>query len=190
MDSEINRLPDNYSVNRRSTGSIGHQSIASTDQDGNVRVSIKPGPLDATFIDPPEKTRGSFNNGSAHVEIDDPLHDINFIPEPVDEDFEFNKCTQCIENIHSALCGCCVRQKRILKTVIIITFLIAYSIYFGYAIWYNSSGALVVIVLTCIVAFYFIWKFVMKYAGERLYNCFCVPICNVFETRCWFYFRW
>ena len=176
----------------RSTTSLRRQSVVSTDKDGNIYVSVKQDALEPNFsTDNPLKgprTRGSFNNGSIQVDFDSLA--ARSVVDLQEEEFEHNCCTSAIEKVHSSLCDCLSRRRNIIKTIACVILIIAYFVYFGFAVYTSPSGATVVIVLTCLVVFYFISKEIWKRAGKEIYSCCCAPIGRFFQSKVWSYCRW
>ena len=176
----------------RSTTSLGRQSIVSTDREGNVSVSVKPDSLEPNFSTEDAlrttKPRESFNNGSIQVDFDSLA--ARSVPDLQEEEFEHNCCTRAIEKVHSSLCDFLSRRRNVIKTIICGILIVAYFVYFGFAVYTSPSGANAVIVLTCLVVFYLISKEIWKRAGKRIYSCCCAPIERFFQSRVWSYCRW
>ena len=176
----------------RSTTSLGRQSIVSSDREGNISVSVKPDPLEPNFSTEDglrtAKPRESFNNGSVQVDFDSLA--ARSVPDLQEEEFEHNRCTLAIEKVHSTLCNFLSKRRQILKGLLCGLLTIAYFVYFGFAVYTSPSGATVVIVLTCLVVFYFLGKEILKIAGKRIYSSSCAPIGRCFQSRFWLCFRW
>lgn len=176
----------------RSTSSLGRQSVVSTDRDGNVNVSVKPGPFDANFsadeYQRRNKPRGSFNDDSLQLEVDS--LGTKIVPEPEEEEFEYNKCTLAIEKVHLAFRNFLSKRKQTLKRLFYGVLLVAYFVYFGFAVYTSPTGATVVIVLTCLVVFYFVAKGIWRKAGKQIYACCCAPAERLLQSKFWSYFRW
>lgn len=167
----------------------GRDSVVSTDKEGNVSVSIKPDDEGAGATSPVQKQpRGSFNNGSAAPPYDAVAD--KTVPEPEEEEFEHNRCTLAIEKVHSSFCNAFSRNKGIIKKIVLVVLLVAYFVYFGFAVYTSPSRATVVIVLTCLVFFYIFAKLIWKKSGKKIHACCCAPIGRFFESKFWSYFRW
>ncbi len=173
-------------ADRGTSTPAGLPSVVSADKEGHISVSIKPDQSEENLK--PNKPRGSCTNGSVQIEFDS-LADKTII-EPEEEDFEYNCCTSAIERVHSCFCNCFARRKTLIKRIVCVIFIIAYFVYFGCAVHYSFTGATVVVVLTCLVGGYLIFKFIWKKAGGKIYQCCCAPVGRFFQSKFWSYFRW
>ena len=94
-------------------------------------------------------------------------------------------CTRRVQIVQNHVHGFLTKRGKIIKLVFIILLLIIYTVYFIYAIWYSPSGALVLIVLTSIVALTWILKFINLKWGKKINRNVCVPIARIYTRKWW-----
>ncbi|XP_077983269.1 solute carrier family 28 member 3-like [Glandiceps talaboti] len=106
-----------------------------------------------------------------------------------DDDVPDNCCTRGIERVQTAIYGFLARYKRHIKIGFHAVLLMAYTIYFIYALYYDFEGAIALFVLTLFVVFCVTYSFIMKRFGDRLDDVICSPATRLVD-KYWNIIRW
>ena len=81
------------------------------------------------------------------------------------------------------------RYKKKIGYSVLILFLIGYTIYFGFALAHSVSGALALIVITCIVIVLVIYNVIKRIAGDCIWKHLLRP-CKRGIDKQWFWLKW
>ena len=81
------------------------------------------------------------------------------------------------------------RYKKKIGYSVLILFLIGYTIYFGFALAHSVSGALALIVITCIVIVLIIYNVIKRIAGDWIWKHLLRP-CKRGIDKQWFWLKW
>ncbi|XP_077982817.1 solute carrier family 28 member 3-like [Glandiceps talaboti] len=106
-----------------------------------------------------------------------------------DDDAPDNCCTRGIERVQTAIYGFLARYKRHIKIGFYALLLMAYTIYFIYALYYDFEGAIALFALTLFVVFCVTYSFIMKRFGDRLDDVICSPVMRLVD-KYWNIIRW
>ena len=107
----------------------------------------------------------------------------------VDTDEESNAFTRHVEKVQRNVYGFLHAHAKLIKKVFLALLLLAYLVYFFYAVIRSPSAAIVVIALTGLVLCSVLYGFTQRRYGPVLYAGICVPVKNLTETRAWVYIK-
>ena len=94
-----------------------------------------------------------------------------------------------VEQIRHTIISFIEKYGKYLKIGVYCLLVLAYLVYFGYAIHYSLDKALILIVVNSIIVFCLIYKFIRDKFGHRINRVVCPPIQRVFWSK-WKYTRW
>jgi hypothetical protein len=100
------------------------------------------------------------------------------------------QCTSRVWFVQKHTHSFLLRHKQLIKRIFLILVLLAYVVYFCFAVWFNAIGALVIIILTSLIVLAVVHKLVMRRWGTRIDQICCLPIERIFDSRQCQYFRW
>ena len=101
-----------------------------------------------------------------------------------------DRCIFRVQIIQTVVHGFLKKRKQLIKRVLLVAALLGYILYFCFAVWYNTSGAMILIILTSLVVFTVTHKFVMKRWGTLIREKCVHPIGKILGSRQCRYFRW
>ena len=110
---------------------------------------------------------------------------IEYDEDYLDEEDKNNLITRC----QITLTTCCRRNLVKLKRSIILILLIGYTVYLGFAIAHSLSGAVALIIITCIVVLGLGYTCLKRFLGKWLWNT-CLQPCNKQIDRQWHWLKW
>jgi len=151
--------------------------------DDPLMTSVKIGRTDAddrtTTTTTPET---SANSGGGHRGSDDPFEAFLHRSRA--------RCTFRVQIIQTLVHGFLSRHKQLIKRVLLVGVLLGYILYFCFAVWYSSSGALIIIILTSLVVLSVTHKLVMRRWGSVIKEKCFDPIGGILASRQCRYLRW
>ena len=124
------------------------------------------------------------------VQIEIPVE----MPDPLDSTHEQQTQTSlnedsCISNLQRAVAGCFSRHGSKIKTFVLLTVFVCYTVYFAFAIKTSVKGATVLIVFTSLYVFFYIYGKIKQKFGARMYKGFFGPIERWLKNN-WHCYKW
>lgn len=144
-------------------------------------------------ISPPlefSKSNSNIGNGDDDDEFNAP-DNVDVKKEELEEDDSSdNACTKCIGRVHAGIHSCFSRNSRILKNLFLVLLAVGYSVYFGFAIWFNHPKLHILIGLTIFTCSVMALLFISRRFGAKIDATFCTPIRRISSTRGCVFLKW
>lgn len=101
-----------------------------------------------------------------------------------------DKCSRVVQKIQTCVHGFLQKNSHLFQSCCYCLLLLGYVAYFCYAIWYSPTGALVLIFLTSIVAFFVCYNLIKKKFGKKIQTAVYDPVATLCLRPWWKYIRW
>lgn len=103
---------------------------------------------------------------------------------------KYRDCREKVQTIRTKVDLFFAEHKGTIKWIILTLLILGYVVYLGFAVWYSPIGALVLIVLTCLIILVVAVKLINRKYGDRIDARCWRPLGDVFHSRQCRYFRW
>lgn len=107
-----------------------------------------------------------------------------------EDDSSDSACTKCIGRVHAGIHSCFSRNSRILKNIFLVFLAVGYSVYFGFAIWFNRPRLHILIGLTIFTCSIMVLLFISRRFGTKIGAIFCTPIRRISSTKGCVFLKW